>query len=74
MADPKLVRFTYKNHKGAVAVRQVVPKKIHFGSTQWHSDEQWLLDAYDAVKGADRTFAMKDISGWVPYSEEADQP
>ncbi len=69
MADPKLVRFTYKNHLGKVALRQVVPQKIHFGSNQWHPEPQWLLDAYDAGKGDERTFAMKDITDWHPYQE-----
>lgn len=67
MPDPKLVRFTYKNHRGEVAIRQVVPQRVYFGKTEWHPEQQWLLDAYDAVKGADRTFAMKDISDWHPY-------
>jgi len=63
--DPKhAVSIVYTNYKGQTALRQVVPKRIWFGKTDWHPEEQWLLDAFDIEKGADRSFAVKDIRCW----------
>jgi predicted DNA-binding transcriptional regulator YafY len=58
------VRLLYTNYKGETAVRRILPKKIWFGRTKYHPERQWLLDAYDVGKSADRTFAMKDIRAW----------
>jgi predicted DNA-binding transcriptional regulator YafY len=63
--DNKLVvTIRYKNYKGETADRTIVPKAIRFSSTPWHQEEQWLLDAFDLDKGADRSFALKDVIGW----------
>lgn len=60
------VNIVYTNYRGETAVRQVIPKRIWFGGTDWHPEQQWLLDAFDIAKGADRSFAMKDIRSWFP--------
>ncbi len=67
----KIVRILYQNYRGEVAVRRIFPKEISFGATQWHSEEQWLLLAYDLDKAQDRTFAIKDIRAW--WSDEDGQ-
>ncbi len=59
-----LVRFTYTNHKGEVASRLVRPIRLWFGSTAWHSEPQWLLEAFDIDKLSTRDFAMSSIQGW----------
>ena len=59
-----VVTIRYKNYRGEIADRRIIPKAIRFASTQWHPEEQWLLDAYDLDKRADRSFAMKDILIW----------
>jgi len=65
MSDNKEVTILYTNYKGETALRKIIPTgKIWFGSTEWHPDEQWLLDAHDVEKGALRNFAMKDIKEW----------
>ena len=56
----------YTNYRGETALRTIVPKRLWFGSTEWHRDEGWLLDAFDVEKGAERSFAMKDIRVWLP--------
>jgi predicted DNA-binding transcriptional regulator YafY len=61
MTPPPLA-FFYTNHKGARSHRLVVPKRIRFGSTEWHPQPQWLIDAFDIHKNAMRTFAFKDIA------------
>jgi predicted DNA-binding transcriptional regulator YafY len=60
----KVVRIFYRNHRGEEAERRIVPNLIYFGATQWHTEEQWLLDAYDMDKRASRTFALKDVLRW----------
>ncbi len=59
--DPLLVTIRYRNHRGEVADRRVVPSRLWFGSTSWHPESQWLLEAIDLDKGAVRDFAMRDI-------------
>lgn len=58
------VKIDYTNHRGERSVRMIQPRAIAFDMTEWHPDQQWLLEAYDVEKGAGRTFAMKDIHGW----------
>jgi len=64
-ADKKIVKIKYKNWKGKAAIRTIKPIKIWYGSTQWHSEEQWLLKAKDIDKEAERDFALKDIVKWL---------
>lgn len=61
----KVVRILYKNYRGEIGYRNIIPEKIWFGSTEWHNEEQWLLDAHDVEKKALRNFAMKDIQEWL---------
>lgn len=60
------ITFTYKNHRGEIAVRYVRPIMIAFGANSYHPEPQWLMHAWDINKEAERTFAMKDISDWQP--------
>lgn len=60
------VRIIYTNYKGIKKPRTIIPKRIEFKSTEYHKEEQWILDAYDLDKKADRGFAVKDIEGWEP--------
>lgn len=56
----------YTNYRGETALRRIVPNRIWFGHTDWHPEDGWLLDAFDLEKGAERSFAMKDIRVWLP--------
>jgi predicted DNA-binding transcriptional regulator YafY len=60
------VRFTYRNYRGEVGERHVIPRGIFFGATEYHPEPQWLLSAFDVDKGAPRTFAVRDIKNWRP--------
>jgi len=62
----KRVKILYTNFRGETGYRIIEPIKIWFGSTEWHKEDQYLLDATDIEKGALRNFAMKDIKEWVP--------
>ncbi|MEX0594487.1 MAG: hypothetical protein WD157_00070 [Patescibacteria group bacterium] len=60
----EVVTITYTNYRGETGERQIVPRKLWFGSTPYHPEKLWLLDAFDIGKQADRTFAVKDIKSW----------
>ena len=63
--DPhKTIRIVYTNYRGETARREVVPQRVWFGATEWHPEEQWLLDAIDIEKGAERSFALRDIQAY----------
>lgn len=62
--NEQVVTIVYTNYRGETAERRIIPKKIWFGSTEWHPEEQWLLEALDVDKDEDRNFAMKDIKSW----------
>lgn len=68
MAEP--LKFVYRNWKGDVALRAVSPLRVYRGTTEWHADEQWLLEAYDLEKKAPRTFALASVVCW-PDGPEA---
>ena len=58
------VKINYTNYRGETADRIIIPERIWQGSTEWHKEEQWLLDAFDIEKNAMRNFAIKDIQSW----------
>jgi predicted DNA-binding transcriptional regulator YafY len=58
------VRIVYTNYRGETAIREIIPQRVWFGATEWHPEEQWLLDALDLEKNAVRAFAMRDIRVW----------
>ena len=68
MAPPdrrKAIKIVYTNYRGETALREVLPQRVWFGSTDWHPEEQWLLDAIDLDKGAPRSFALRDIQSYA---------
>jgi hypothetical protein len=67
-APKEAVAILYTNYRGETSIRKIVPKKIWFGKTDWHPDEQWILDAFDLEKGAERGFALRDVKSW--FSEK----
>lgn len=67
-ADPAqyVVKFTYKNWRGEIAERRVVPIGVAYGANKWHPEPQWLMLGLDLAHNEPRHFAMKDISNWKP--------
>ena len=61
----EIVRIVYTNWRNEKGERLVHPKKIWFGSTEWHKEPQWLMTAMDVEKNEMRDFAMKDIESWT---------
>jgi predicted DNA-binding transcriptional regulator YafY len=62
------VSILYRNWKGEVAWRRIVPLSISFESSQWHPVPQWIMRALDIDKEAERSFAIADIQNWKPSS------
>jgi len=63
--EKQMIRILYKNYKGEVAYRTIIPKSIDFITTKWHPEEQWILTAFDIDRNADRGFAIADIKEWI---------
>jgi hypothetical protein len=57
--EPVVIGYT--NHRGEFAERRIHPMNVWYGSTKWHPERQWFLDALDYDKGEYRDFALKDI-------------
>lgn len=58
---PKVVTIDYTNHRGERSVRLIYPYGLEFKSTEWHPDEQWILEAYDFEREAPRGFAWTSV-------------
>lgn len=56
-----ILEFGYTNWRGECGVRHAIPRKVWFGSTEWHPEPQWLLTAFDVEKKAERDFALVDM-------------
>ena len=65
------VEIDYTNWRGERSKRIVQPIAIVFGNTEWHKEDQWLLEAliFKDSKPHIRKFAVKDIHSWVPLKE-----
>lgn len=55
------VVVSYLNWRGVVSERNITPMHIYFGSTPYHPEPQFLLEAFDNDKKAPRIFALKDM-------------
>ncbi|MDO8507867.1 MAG: hypothetical protein Q7S53_04875 [bacterium] len=66
----KSVKIIYKNFRGEVTTREIIPDHIRFEGTQWHKEPQWTLHAFDIEKKAIRYFAIKDIQEWLTDSTD----
>ena len=64
MENEKEVRIIYTNYRGETRIRKIIPKKIWFGHNEWHPTSQWILDAFDIEKSAERSFSMNEIRIW----------
>ena len=62
--EKRQVRILYTNWKGITAYRNVIPISMEFKATEWHKEEQWILNALDVDKNENRGFALKDIKEW----------
>jgi predicted DNA-binding transcriptional regulator YafY len=64
MDNEHKIKICYTNYRGETSIREIIPQKVWFGSTEWHPENGWLLNAFDVEKGADRSFSLKDIKAF----------
>ncbi len=65
-----LVSFLYVNHRGKTETRHVRPIRIWYGSTAWHTDPGWMLEAFCLDRQATRDFSMSGILGeWQRWKQ-----
>ncbi|QWU14226.1 hypothetical protein SAMN04487895_101517 [Paenibacillus sophorae] len=67
--EGQAIKFSYTNWKGESGTRRAVYMSIYHGSTEYHPETQWLMEAHDLDKHATRIFAMRDMSN-VKYIKE----
>lgn len=58
------VVIDYTNWRGQRSLRRIRPNHFYFGTTVWHPESGWLLNAKDMEKSEERVFAVKDIHNW----------
>ena len=58
------IEVLYKNWRGEIGVRKILPLDIYFGSTEFHKEQQWLMKVWDLDKEDYRTYALKNIQEW----------
>lgn len=56
------IKIRYKNWRGEISEREIVPIKIFGGETEWHPEWQWFMKAFDIGKGEIRDFALLDMT------------
>lgn len=62
----QVIRFGYTNHRDEYSIRNVLPIDIKFtGADHPYYTGQWVLNGYDLVKKAYRTFAFNRIDGFL---------
>lgn len=54
----QVLTFVYKNWRGEIRERRVIPIEVVFGHDHYHQPDQWLMHAIDMDKGARRTFSF----------------
>ena len=64
------VKIKYTNYRGETSDRRINPISIWFGATDYHTEKQWLLKAFDIDKKEYRDFAMCDIHMWGALEKE----
>ena len=66
----KVVKLLYKNWRNETAIRTVLPKRIYFGSTEWHPTPGWIMVVHDIDRDAEREYFMADIEEWGVNDQE----
>ena len=63
ISTKQILRFRYRNWRGEVADRAVIPIRTSVGVSIYHNDGNpcWIMTAYDTEKDQIRDFALKDI-------------
>ena len=60
----KAIKVKYKNYRGEIGIRFIIPMEIYWGQTNYHLHDQWLVKVWDIDKNAERIYAFKDIESF----------
>lgn len=60
----KSFRFIYKNHKGEVKPREIIPQGIEYGIAPGQDHAAWLLWGVDIEKNEQRAFVLNHIKNF----------
>lgn len=60
----QVIRVRYRNWRGEVAVRSILPLRVYWGCNMYHVEPQWLLECTDMQNGENRDFAMGGVLEW----------
>lgn len=60
----KVVLIDYTNYRGERSKIRVRPERIYFGSTEFHPEPQWIMQALNVDRHMTRHYAVKDIHSW----------
>jgi hypothetical protein len=62
----RIIVIDYTNHRGERRKRRIQPidGSLHFGSTPYHPERQWLFDGIDVERNVRRTFALLNLHAW----------
>lgn len=71
MGDKKVVTLVYTNWKGETKERHVIPERVYWGHTEWHKEDQFLMECFDLNKQAKRTYALNCVKKWTPVGGKA---
>ena len=63
-SNKRIVNVLYRNYRGEIRVRTILPLSKWFGTTQWHPAEQWFEKVLDIETNEERDFACNDILAW----------
>lgn len=62
--DRIIAKVRYKNWKGEIGIRQIIPLEIFYGNSEYHTEEQWLMRVWDIDRKDYRVYAARDIIEW----------
>lgn len=57
------VKVLYTNWKGETRAREIIPVRLWYGSTKWHPEDQYLLEAVDCEDNRSKDFALLGLKG-----------
>jgi hypothetical protein len=63
---PPILYFDYVNYRGEPSHRHVQILSVRFGSSEYHSQPQWLMKGHDLGRNEEREFAMRDMTNVQP--------
>jgi hypothetical protein len=69
-ATGRVVYVRYVNWRGEESGRRILPHGMRWGSTEWHPEDQWLIQATDLKDNKLKEFAL---NGFRTVARATDQ-